>query len=71
MNNTNNKIHLIPQPVIDCVENLRTTKQEHMRLNYILRLEAIRDYCDHAIKKAPTENTFDNFHKRKASGKSR
>lgn len=46
----NNKIHLIPQPVIDCVENLRTTKQEHMRLNYIVRLEAIRDYCDQALK---------------------
>lgn len=46
----NNKIHLIPQPVIECVESLRTTKQEHMRLNYIVRLEAIRDYCDQAIK---------------------
>lgn len=48
--NNNTKIHLIPQPVIDCVESLRTTKQEHMRLNYIVRLEAIRDYCDQALK---------------------
>jgi hypothetical protein len=46
----NNKIHLIPQPVIDCVEGLKTTPQEHMRLNYIVRLEAIRDYCDQALK---------------------
>lgn len=46
----NNKLHLIPQPVLDCAENLRTTKQDHMRMNYIVRLEAIRDYCDQAIK---------------------
>lgn len=46
----NNKIHLIPQPVIDCAESLKTTHQDHMRLNYIVRLEAIRDYCDQALK---------------------
>jgi hypothetical protein len=57
---TNNKIHLIPQPVIECVENLRTTKQEHMRLNYVVRLEAIRDYCEQAIKASsnPSVHTF-------------
>jgi hypothetical protein len=58
MNNT--KIHLIPQPVIDCVEGLRTTKQDHMRLNYIVRLEAIRDYCDAAIKSADNKSSFTN-----------
>jgi hypothetical protein len=54
MNNTNNKIHLIPQPVIDCVASLNNTHQDHMRLNYIVRLEAIRDYCDQAIKVGST-----------------
>jgi hypothetical protein len=46
----NNKIHLIPQVVIDCAENFKTTKVEHMRENYLSRLEAIRDYCDQVIK---------------------
>lgn len=45
-----NKIHLVPQAVVDCVEHLATTKQDNLRLNYIMRLEAIRDYCDQALK---------------------
>lgn len=49
----NNKIHLIPQVVIDCAENFKTTKVEHMRENYLSRLEAIRDYCDQVIKSSP------------------
>ena len=50
----NNKIHLVPQVVIDCAEGAVNTKQDNLRLNYIMRLEAIRDYCDEVIKK--TEN---------------
>ena len=46
----NDKIHLVPQAVIDCVQGLTTTKQDNLRLNYVMRLEAIRDYCDQALK---------------------
>lgn len=63
----NNKIHLIPQPVIDCAENLRTTHQEHMRLNYIVRLEAIRDYCEQALRTTSQKNTFTNTKSKKIS----
>lgn len=44
------RMHFVPQPVIDCAENLATTKQDHMRENYIQRLETIRDYCDYVLK---------------------
>ena len=40
------KMHLIPQVIVDCVENLANTKQDDLRLNYIMRLEAIREYCE-------------------------
>jgi hypothetical protein len=43
-------MHLIPQPVIDCAEGLASTKQEHMKMNYIIRLETIREYCDNILK---------------------
>ena len=44
------KIHLVPQIVVDCAENLANAKHDHMRDAYMSRLEAIRDYCDHALK---------------------
>jgi hypothetical protein len=46
-----NNLHLIPPNVLDIVENLSTTKHENAVLSYIARLEAIRDYCDSALKK--------------------
>lgn len=55
MTTIKDKMHLIPQPVIDCAEGLASTKQEHMKLNYIVRLETIRDYCDNVLK---AENQF-------------
>jgi hypothetical protein len=65
----NEKLHLIPQVIIDCAEGLMNTKQENLRINYIIRLEAIRDYCDSAVKnynmrsntnifKRPTKNNI-------------
>ena len=54
----NDKIHLVPQAVIDCVQGLNTTKQDNLRLNYIMRLEAIRDYCDIALKVSNDKNVF-------------
>lgn len=53
-----NKIHFVPQPVIDIAESLATTKQEHIRVNYIARLEAIRDYCNSALDKNEKYNPF-------------
>lgn len=45
-----NKMHLIPQAIIDCATDLATTKNENIRINYIVRLETIRDYCDQVLK---------------------
>lgn len=56
----NEKIHLVPQAVIDCVQGLTNTKQDNLKLNYIMRLEAIRDYCDYALKTVNEKNTFTN-----------
>jgi len=50
-------LHLIPINVIDIVEKLNTPGIREMeRSNYILRLEAIRDYCDTAINKNNQKN---------------
>ena len=54
------KLHLVPQVVIDCAHGLSTTKQDNLRVNYIIRLEAIRDYCDQALKIANESNTSTN-----------
>ena len=59
----NDKIHLVPQVVIDCVQGLTSTKQDNLKLNYIMRLEAIRDYCDESIRKHNIE-TNTNIWKR-------
>ena len=58
MKENNSKIHLVPQPVIDCAENLATTRQEHLKHSYIMRLEAIRDYCEDVLKKANNRPAF-------------
>jgi hypothetical protein len=52
---------MVPQIVIDVAENLMNAKHDHMKDNYTLRLEAIRDYCDAALKQAsnPTRQVFD------------
>ena len=53
-----NNLHMIPQPVIDCAENLFTTKQDHLKQSYIVRLETIRDYCEDVLKKANNRPAF-------------
>ena len=50
------KIHLVPPIIIDIAQNIATTKQENLRINYIMRLEAIREYCDEILKVADTHN---------------
>ena len=64
-----NKLHLVPQVIIDCVNGLMETRQDHLRMNYIIRLEAIRDYCDQAIKNNSTavQPSFDRKPKSKYS----
>lgn len=47
----NNKLHFVPQVVIDIAENIANTKHDNIKINYIARLEAIRDYCDAVLKK--------------------
>ena len=44
------KMHLIPQAIIDCATDLATTKNENIRINYVMRLETISDYCDQVLK---------------------
>ena len=62
-----NKIHLVPQAVVDCAESLNNTKQDNLRLNYILRLEAIREYCDLAIRKHNSEVSTNMFKRGRGS----
>ena len=45
--------HLVPVNVIDLAAKANDkTLRESERTNYIMRLEAIRNYCDEASKKA-------------------
>jgi len=62
-----NRVHMVPQIVVDVAENLMNAKHDHMRDTYTLRLEAIRDYCDAALKQAgsPTRQVFDKKTKSK------
>jgi len=69
MNNV--KIHLVPQPVIDCAENLKNNNHEHLRLNYIMRLEAIRDYCDQVLKKDQMQKSSNMWNPNNYKKKSR
>lgn len=49
--------HLLPVSIIDLVEKLNQTKlRENERMNYVLRLEAIRDYCDAALRKSDQDS---------------
>jgi len=62
-------LHNVPQVVIDVAENLVNTKQENMRTNYMMRLEAIRDYCDAVLKQQNTKSIFNIPAKRKTTVK--
>jgi hypothetical protein len=62
-----NKIHLVPQAVLDCAEGLNNTKQDNLRLNYILRLEAIREFCDLTIRKHNMEVNTNVFKRGRGS----
>jgi hypothetical protein len=46
-------LHLVPNNIQDIVEQLQNPNvRGNERANYALRLEAIRDFCEAAIKKS-------------------
>ncbi len=45
-----NRLHMVPQVVIDCAENFINTKNPNTRQTYETRLEAIREYCEYMLK---------------------
>ena len=46
-------LHLVPNNIQDIVEQLQKSNvRGNERANYVLRLEAIRDFCEAAIKKS-------------------
>lgn len=57
----NDKIHLVPPNVLDCGENLLSSKHETARYNYLVRLEAIREYCDNVINKHKMRSNTNMF----------
>lgn len=48
---SNVKIHFVPQLVQDIAANAQKADKDFHRDTYVMRLEAIRDYCDNVIKK--------------------
>ena len=63
--------HLIPANVLDLAEKISSqTAHENERLNYLIRLEAIRDYCDIVLKKSkPLFDVTDTFSVKPRSNK--
>lgn len=50
--------HLIPPSVLDIVDRYNSPlAQQNEKMNYILRLEAIRDFCEDTLRK-DKEQTF-------------
>jgi len=56
-------IDLVPQLIIDLATNYATSNNSNVKHNYMLRLEAIRDYCNLALN----QNQNNNFFKKKAA----
>ena len=60
MNNEN--LHLVPPSVTDIVEKINSVHAHpNEKMNYLMRLEAIRDYAISAISKHNT-NVQKNYH---------
>lgn len=54
-------LHLVPVNVQDLVEKINSTAvNDHERQNYIIRLEAIRDYCDMHTKSTNNHRIIGN-----------
>ena len=58
--------HLIPPIVIDLVDKSNSPYvRENEKVNYILRIEAIRDYCTVAINKHNSQKTLQKTNSRR------
>jgi hypothetical protein len=58
--------HLIPPIVLDIVDKFNSPNvRENEKLNYILRLEAIRDYCNNIIDKHNSQKEIKNSNTRR------
>jgi len=44
------RLHLVPQVILDVAEKLSTADSNSLRTNYRDRLEATRDYCESILK---------------------
>jgi hypothetical protein len=63
-----NKMHMVPQVVVDCAENIfNPANNAHMRDAYVMRIEAIRDYCNEMLQKSSNIRTLNIPTKRKHS----
>jgi hypothetical protein len=58
-----NLLHLIPIIVVDLATKLVDSNiGEHEKNNYVMRIEAIKEYCDYALNK---HNTVKNLNLKK------
>jgi hypothetical protein len=58
--------HLIPPIVIDLVDKSNSPYvRENEKVNYILRIEAIRDYCTVAINKHNSQKALQKTNSRR------
>lgn len=62
----NNKMHMVPQVVIDCAENFVSAKNPDTRLTYESRLVAIKEYCDYMLTQHPFTNTVHGYGNKRA-----
>lgn len=52
-------MHMVPQVVVDCAENIfNPVNNAHMRDAYVMRIEAIRDYCNEMLQKSSNIRTL-------------
>jgi hypothetical protein len=55
-------IHLVPVNVTQLVEQLTVKNiRENEKNNYMLRLEAIRDYCNESLNKLNTKQNMRSY----------
>jgi hypothetical protein len=72
--NNDTRMHLIPPSVIDIVEKFSSPNVHvNEKMNYLVRLEAIRDYCISSINKHNNTSQRSNVFKetRSKTGSSR
>jgi hypothetical protein len=54
-----NNLHLVPQVVLDIAESMMNNNiRENEHQNYVIRIEAIRDFCAEALIKNNKNNSF-------------